>query len=52
MRVYMQTEKQSFVSLDEIAKYGPATAALLRKRSAIQLDDENVLYVKDWRRRD
>jgi uncharacterized protein YydD (DUF2326 family) len=48
-QVYMKTTKQSFVALDEIEKYGDATAEFLQKRSVIQLDDTHVLYVKDWR---
>jgi uncharacterized protein YydD (DUF2326 family) len=44
-----QTSKQSFIALDEIAKYGRAAEALLRARSAIQLEDAKVLFVKDWR---
>ncbi len=49
LRVYTKMKKQSFVALDEIEKYGEATAAFLRQRSVIQLDDSNVLYIKDWR---
>lgn len=51
LRVYDQLEKQSFVAIDEIEKYGPETAAFLRGRSVIQLDNDHVLYVKDWRRK-
>jgi len=49
LRVYMETAKQSFIALDEIEKYGAPTAELLRQRSVVRLDDEHVLYVKDWR---
>jgi hypothetical protein len=49
LQVYLTTEKQSFIAIDEIEKYGRETADLLRERSVIQLDDQNVLYVKDWR---
>lgn len=48
--VYHQLAKQSFVAIDEIEKYGPKTAALLRTNSVIQLDNEHVLYIKDWRK--
>lgn len=51
MDVYMRTEKQSFVALDEISKYGLATAELLEARSVVHLSNEAVLYVKDWRRK-
>jgi hypothetical protein len=45
----METTKQSFIALDEIEKYGASNAELLRQRSVIRLDDDHVLYVKDWR---
>ena len=49
INVYLGTSKQSFVALDEIRKYGAETAQVLIERSVIQLDDQNVLYTKDWR---
>ena len=48
-KVYLRTGKQSFVAIDEIDKYGTETASMLRARSVIQLDNHNVLYIKDWR---
>ncbi len=50
LQVYVQTEKQSFIALDEVEKYGPETAGFLRQQSVIQLDNTHVLYVKDWRK--
>lgn len=50
LQLYAGTEKQSFISLDEIAKYGPEAEAQLRRRSVVHLDNDNVLFVKDWRR--
>jgi hypothetical protein len=50
-KIYIELDKQSFVSIDEIDKYGADTAAALRKLSVIQLDDRNVLYIKDWRKK-
>lgn len=47
--VYHSIHKQSFVAIDEIEKYGTETSSLLRNQSVIQLDNNNVLYVKDWR---
>lgn len=49
LRVYLESQKQAFIAMDEIQKYGTEAAGILRARSAIQLDDHNVLYVKDWR---
>lgn len=50
VQVYLRTEKQSFIAIDEVSKYGSETSNLLRSRSVVQLDDKNVLYIKDWRR--
>ena len=47
--VYLETEKQSFIALDEIDKYGPETTALLIEHRVLQLDTKNLLYIKDWR---
>lgn len=49
-KVYVSNKKQSFVAIDEIDKYGLETSTLLRSRRVIQLDNDNVLYIKDWRR--
>lgn len=46
---YMRTTKQSFIALDEVHKYGQATVALLTQQRVIDLDDDHVLYIKDWR---
>lgn len=51
LKLYSAGAKQCFIAIDEIGKYGDACAAMLRKQAAIQLDDDNVLYIKDWRRR-
>lgn len=51
LRVYLSTGKQSFVALDEIQKFGPSTASLLREHHVLQLRDNEVLYVNDWRER-
>jgi len=50
LKIYQRTKKQSFIALDEIQKYGPDSSDLLRKKSVIQLDNQNVLYIKDWRK--
>ncbi|WP_158793812.1 DUF2326 domain-containing protein [Granulicella sp. L60] len=49
--VYLETEKQSFVALDEIEKYGSETVALLKQHQVLELDTRNLLYIKDWRAR-
>jgi uncharacterized protein YydD (DUF2326 family) len=50
LQVYMKSEKQSFLAIDEVEKYGHSTAELLRDQSVIQLRNDKVLYKKDWRR--
>lgn len=47
--LYAKIQKQSFIALDEIQKYGPAAARTLQRQSVIQLSDQAVLYTKDWR---
>ncbi|WP_322092868.1 DUF2326 domain-containing protein [Paraburkholderia bannensis] len=47
---YERFEKQSFISLDEIEKYGSTAAARLSALSVLKLDSESVLYNKVWRR--
>lgn len=47
--LYNSTAKQSFVAIDEINKYGLEASELLRQHSVIQLRDDAVLYIKDWR---
>jgi uncharacterized protein YydD (DUF2326 family) len=51
LNVYLASEKQCFIAIDEVDKYGNASAAMLRSHAAVQLDDEHVLYIKDWRKR-
>ncbi|WP_250518578.1 DUF2326 domain-containing protein [Caballeronia sp. ATUFL_M1_KS5A] len=47
---YERFEKQSFISLDEIEKYGSAAATRLSALSVLTLDNVNVLYNRVWRR--
>lgn len=49
IQLYAKIQKQSFIALDEIQKYGSAAAQTLQKQSVIQLSDHAVLYTKDWR---
>ncbi|VVE30245.1 hypothetical protein PTE30175_03516 [Pandoraea terrae] len=49
---YERFAKQSFISLDEIDKYGTAAAARLSALSVLKLDYTNVLYNKVWRRQE
>jgi hypothetical protein len=49
LEIYSRTQKQSFIAIDEIEKYGEETARMLRERKIIQLTNANVLFDKDWR---
>ena len=46
---YLSLEKQSFVAIDEIEKYGAEASRMLRDQSVVELDNDHVLFVKDWR---
>jgi hypothetical protein len=50
-KVYAGTQKQSFVAIDEIAKYGKETVDLLNAKCVLQLSNDSVLYIKDWRKK-
>jgi hypothetical protein len=43
--------KQVFIALDEINKYGRSTSDILRARCVLELTEEDVLYKKKWRSR-
>jgi len=47
--LYTGLKKQSFIAIDEIEKYGSETEQTLLQRKVIQLTDNEVLYIKDWR---
>ena len=46
---YIQLERQAFVSIDEIDKYGTDTAAIIEQNTVLRLSNNKVLYTKDWR---
>lgn len=48
--LYESTGKQTFIAIDEIEKYGDVAEKKLKGKKVIQLNDNNVLYVKDWRK--
>lgn len=51
LRVYADIRKQSFVAIDEVGKYGKATAEMTAARAVIKLSNSAVLYTKDWRKK-
>lgn len=48
--LYESTGKQTFIAIDEIEKYGDVAEKKLKGKKVIQLDNNHVLYVKDWRK--
>ena len=48
--LYESTGKQVFMAIDEIEKYGEIATLKLKDKKVIKLHNENVLYVKDWRK--
>lgn len=51
INIYVNVDKQSFIALDEIIKYGEETARLLDSKSCVRLSDDHVLTTKDWRQK-
>ena len=45
---YRRSNKQVFISLDQIKKYGTKAASELRSLCVLQLDRSNVLYTVNW----
>lgn len=50
IELYESTGKQTFIAIDEIEKYGVIAEKKLKDKKVIQLDNNKVLYVKDWRK--
>lgn len=45
----MVRNKQVFLALDEAAKFGSATRERLIRHTVLKLDEDSLLYTKDWR---
>lgn len=50
VKLYAAIEKQTFIAIDEIQKYGTEAAETLKTQKVLQLDNEHMLYIKDWRK--
>ncbi|MDG5813803.1 DUF2326 domain-containing protein [Chitinispirillales bacterium ANBcel5] len=50
IKLYESTGKQTFIAIDEIEKYGDVAEKKLKAKKVIQLDNNKVLYIKDWRK--
>ncbi|MDQ1920124.1 DUF2326 domain-containing protein, partial [Massilia pseudoviolaceinigra] len=51
VKEYSAYQKQSFVALDEIDKYGSEAVTTLRSNCVVELSDAKVLYIVDWRQK-
>jgi hypothetical protein len=49
--VYATLDRQVFVAIDEIEKYGKPAGDLFTQHAVLRLSDSKVLYVKDWRKK-
>lgn len=49
IELYTTFEKQVFISLDEVQKYTVNAVEKIKICSVINLDEHNMLYIKDWR---
>jgi hypothetical protein len=47
---YDSFDKQSFIAMDEIQKYGKNASEILEKKSVVKLSNESTLFIKDWRK--
>ncbi|MDX1490755.1 MAG: DUF2326 domain-containing protein [Pseudohongiellaceae bacterium] len=50
INLYESTGKQVFIAIDEIEKYGNSAAKKLKDKKVIELNNNSVLYIKDWRK--
>jgi hypothetical protein len=48
--IYSELDRQTFVAIDEIQKYGEKAKAIIDSHIVVNLSDSAVLYVKDWRK--
>ncbi|MCP4182669.1 MAG: DUF2326 domain-containing protein [Hyphomicrobiales bacterium] len=49
VELYVSFNRQTFIAIDEVQKYGAQAEAILTRQKVIQLSNENQLYEKDWR---
>ena len=50
INLYESTGKQVFIAIDEIEKYGDSAAKKLKDKKVIELNNNSVLYIRDWRK--
>lgn len=49
IEIYISFNRQTFIAIDEIQKYGTKAETILKEHKVIELSNENQLYTKDWR---
>ena len=49
IKIYDSFEKQVFIAIDKINTYGKETADLIKKRMALKLSKDKLLFIKDWK---
>jgi len=50
IELYESTGKQTFIAIDEIGKYGQVAENKLKNKKVVKLNNNDVLYIKDWRK--
>ena len=48
--LYDNQQKQSFIAIDEVSKYGDKAASKLFDNAVVQLDEKNTLFNKVWKK--
>jgi len=51
VNVYDTVDRQVFIAIDEVDKYGTIAVETISKNTVLSLSDAKVLYVKDWRKK-
>ncbi|WP_026480210.1 DUF2326 domain-containing protein [Ahrensia sp. 13_GOM-1096m] len=49
IELYVSFNRQTFIAIDEIHKYGTKAETILKEHKVIELSNENQLYIEDWR---
>lgn len=50
IKIYSELDRQTFIAIDEIQKYGVEASKIVVDHTALNLSDSEVLYIKDWRK--
>jgi hypothetical protein len=50
IKIYSELNRQTFIAIDEIQKYGEEAKGIVEDHTRLSLSDSAVLYVKDWRK--